>query len=397
MQHDTAISSAIISRPTVLVDFAPFLMAATIAANTAEKRNHIPILSNVRISGDGESIRFVTTDMDMECVYRIPAAADSRFDVTIPAHYLADAAKKTKRADMVAIDQHGDDVTMDWGGPVNTVLGLPVADFPSIPRPAAWSSDFILPTASLRMAFGKTEFAISTEETRYYLNGVFLEAFGDRLRFVATDGHRLVQYDLPAPEGSETLPVHDTYSGEKRGVILPAKLIRDWLKATKAKGTDSTTRVKVSASAIEITTGPVAYLSKLIDGTFPAYDRVIPRDNDKAIQFGRDDFATMVRGVSAMSSERGRAVRLVICPEGITGEVSNPETGKAAADMILDDLGVGFDGGPMAIGFNARYLLDFTKILGERVEMRLFDPGSPALILDRTDSAFVGVLMPMRV
>ena len=396
MQHDTAISSAIISRPTVLVDFAPFLMAATIAANTAERRNHIPILSNVRITGDGESIRLVTTDLEMECAYRIPAAADSRFDVTIPAHYLADAAKKTRKADMVAIDQHGDDVRMDFGGPVNTVLGLPVADFPSIPRPAAWSADFILPTASLRTAFGKTEFAISTEETRYYLGGIFLHAIGDRLRFVATDGHRLAHYDLPAPEGSETIP-HHSDSSDVRGAILPAKLVRDWLKATKAKGTDSTTRVKVSASAIEISTGPVSYLSKLIDGTFPAYDRVIPHGNDKSIRFGRDEFEAMVKQVSAMASERGRAVRLVICPEGITGEVSNPDTGKAAADMILDELGMGFDCGPMAIGFNARYLLDFMKILGDRVEMRFLDPGSPALILDRTDAAFVGVLMPMRV
>jgi DNA polymerase-3 subunit beta len=389
MQHNSAVAALAASLPSAVIEYKPFLAAAVLASHVVERRNTIPILSNVRLTGDGESIRFVGTDLDIECAIRIPAAADSRLDVTIPAHLLADMAKKTKRADMVALDViDGGDVRIDFGGPSTSIQTLPAADFPVLDRPAEWAADFILSTDRLRVALSKVEFAISSEATRYYLGGVFvhvIEKLGAPvLRFVATDGHRLARYDLPAPDSAAGMP----------GVIIPRKAVDEFLRATKGKDVDQSTRVRVAESRIEFAFGAVTMLSKLIDGTFPDYSRVTPSWNDKIVRVNRDEFAGMVRQVSAISTDRDATVKLSICPEGMTGSANNPGAGQSSAEILFDEEA---EGEPLDVGFSGRYLLDFCKVVGERIEFQLADPGSPALILDRTDPAFLGVLMPKQI
>jgi DNA polymerase-3 subunit beta len=231
----------------------------------------------------------------------------------------------------------------------------------------------------------KTQFAISTEETRYYLNGIFLHTIESDsatvLRAVATDGHRLARVEMPAPPGAQGMP----------GIIVPRKAVAEIQKLIE-DGSDEV-GIELSTAKIRLTFNGVVLTSKLIDGTFPDYQRVIPSGNDKRLTVERADFAKAVDRVSTISSERGRAVKLAINEGRLTLSVNNPDSGSATEELEVD-----YDAGPLDIGFNARYLLDITGQLdGDTALFRLADPGSPTLIQDRDDAPALYVLMPMRV
>lgn len=371
-----------------LVEHAPLKAALARVKRTVERRSRIAILCNVRLRADGGALRLTTTDLDRECDYRIPGAVDSHFDVTAPAHMLADIIAKAKGCDAVALDIRagGGAVNVDTGGPVASVFALPSHDWPKEMR-SPWTNTFVLSAEQVRQLFGRTVFAISTEETRYYLNGVFLHVSGGgRLNGVATDGHRLAHATIDTPEGAEGMP----------GVIVPAAAVKEVIHAFTGKKAPASVTVRLNENRIQFEAGPLVYTSKLIDGTFPAYDRVIPAGNDKIMRVNRDEFAALVEQVTTISSERGRAIKFTLCPLGVTGSVINPDSGTTKGELVLDEEAEGFTG-EMDIGFNGRYLLDICGSLGERIEMRFADPGTPALFLDMTDPTFRAVCMPMRV
>jgi DNA polymerase-3 subunit beta len=260
---------------------------------------------------------------------------------------------------------------------------LPESDFPDLAA-GDLPHRFVLAAGDLKRLIDKTQFAISTEETRYYLNGIFLhtlDAGGQTvLRAVATDGHRLARVELPAPKGSEGMP----------GVILPRKAVAEIQKLLES-GED--VLIELSSAKVRLTIGGVVLTSKLIDGTFPDYQRVIPQGNDKRLVVEREDFAKAVDRVSTISSERGRAVKLALNDGRLTLTVNNPDSGSATEEIEVD-----YDSAPIDIGFNARYLLDITGQLdGDTALFKLADPGSPTVIQDREGAAALYVLMPMRV
>ncbi|MGO9135282.1 MAG: DNA polymerase III subunit beta, partial [Methylovirgula sp.] len=265
-----------------------------------------------------------------------------------------------------------------------TLQALPESDFPDLAA-GDFSHRFALPAADLKKLIDKTQFAISTEETRYYLNGIFIHTLDVgghvMLRAVATDGHRLARVEIPAPPGAGGMP----------GIIIPRKAVSEVQKLIE--DLDQEVTIEISPTKARFTLGEVVLTTKLIEGTFPDYTRVIPTGNDKQLVVDRAPFANAVDRVSTISTERGRAVKLAMADGKLTLSVTNPEQGSAVEELEVD-----YDAAPLEIGFNARYLLDITGQLdGDTAIFKLADPGSPTLVLDREGAAALYVLMPMRV
>ncbi len=351
-----------------------------------ERRTTIPILSNILLRAEGTSLDMKATDLDLEVTEATPAEIQQAGATTVPAHLLYDIVRKLPDGSevMLATAPDGATMTVASGRSKFSLQCLPQSDFPDLTT-GAFSHTFRLKASELKMLIDRTQFAISTEETRYYLNGIFIhtvESQGKlKLRSVATDGHRLARADVEAPSGSEGMP----------GIIIPRKTVGELQKLVD--NPDLTVTVEVSDAKIRFTIGSIVMTSKLIDGTFPDYQRVIPTANDKELRIDCASFASAVDRVSTISSERGRAVKLALVDGQLTLTVNNPDSGSAT-----EELPVGYDGDPLEIGFNAKYLLDITSQLsGEEAVFMLADPGSPTLVRDLAGDDALYVLMPMRV
>jgi len=379
----------------VTVERAALLRSLGHVHRVVERRNTIPILANVLLRADG-GLQLKATDLDIEVVETIPAEVAQGGATTVPAHVLYDIVRKLPDGAQVSLETQGEggQMLIRSGRSRFTLQALPEADFPDLAA-GDLPHSFPLPAADLKRLIEKTQFAISTEETRYYLNGIYLHTLdspdGPLLRAVATDGHRLARVELPAPEGSSGMP----------GVIVPRKAVAEIQKLVE--GSDEPVQVELSSAKVRLTFGGVGgdglgtdrvvLTSKLIDGTFPDYQRVIPSGNDKRLTVERGDFARAVDRVSTISSERGRAVKLAIAEGRLTLSVNNPDSGSATEELEVD-----YEAPALDIGFNARYLLDIAGQLdGDTALFRLADPGSPTLIQDREGAPALYVLMPMRV
>jgi DNA polymerase-3 subunit beta len=331
------------------------------------------------------------TDLDLEVTETVAAEVGQGGATTVPAHILHDIVRKLPDGAEVSLDTgDGSQLSVKSGRSRFTLQVLPEADFPDLTT-GEFPTRFQLPAATMKKLIDRTQFAISTEETRYYLNGIYLHAVtvGKKpmLRAVATDGHRLAQAQVEAPDGAEKMV----------GVIVPRKAVGEIQKLVESG--EATIDVELSDTKIRVTIpasgggGDVVLTSKLIDGTFPDYVRVIPQGNDKIMKVERAAFADAVDRVSTISSERGRAVKLGLGDGKMTLSVNNPDSGSA-----VEELGVDYSGDDIEIGFNSRYLLDVAGQLETgNAEFRFADPGSPTLILDEGTSDALYVLMPMRV
>ncbi|WP_127090248.1 DNA polymerase III subunit beta [Aquabacter cavernae] len=372
----------------VIVERAELLKSLSHVHRVVERRNTIPILANVLMRTGAGGLELKATDLDLEVVETVPAEVGQAGATTVPAHVLYDIVRKLPDGAQVALETSGERGTLQVraGRARFTLQTLPEGDFPDLAA-GEFSHTFQVKSADFRRLVDKTQFAISTEETRYYLNGIYLhvtEAAGFEtpvLRAVATDGHRLAQAQLAAPEGAAGMP----------GVIVPRKTVAEVQKLLEDK--DAIVSVSLSATKIRLALGAIVLTSKLIDGTFPDYGRVIPQGNDKTLMVDKADFAAAVDRVSTVSSERGRAVKLSLSEGRLILSVTNPDSGSAVEELEVDYAAEALD-----IGFNSRYLLDITAQLeGDTAELKLADPGSPTLVRDSTKTDALYVLMPMRV
>jgi DNA polymerase III subunit beta len=370
----------------VTVERAGLLKALGHVHRVVERRNTIPILSNVLLRAEDGTLRLKATDLDIEVTETIAAEIMESGSTTVPAYMIYDIVRKLPDGAQVSLEMTGETGQMQIRSGRSRFLlqALPESDFPDLAA-GDLPHRFILPATDLKRLIEKTQFAISTEETRYYLNGIFLHTIDvlgtTMLRAVATDGHRLARVEMPAPPGSEGMP----------GVIIPRKAVAEIVKLVE-DGSETVT-VELSSAKVRLTFDGVILTSKLIDGTFPDYQRVIPSGNDKLLTVERSDFAKAVDRVSTISSERGRAVKLALNEGRLTLSVNNPDSGSATEEIEVD-----YDAAPIDIGFNARYLLDITAQLdGDTALFKLADAGSPTVVQDREGASALYVLMPMRV
>jgi DNA polymerase-3 subunit beta len=352
-----------------------------------ERRNTIPILSNILAGADASGVLTLkATDLDMEAIETLPAKVEAPGAVTIPAHTLHDIVRKLPDGAEIHVALKGGEgrLKVTAGRASFELAILPADEFPDMGQ-AELPYRFTVEGGELKRLFEKARFAISTEETRYYLNGIYLHrvegAAGAKLRAVATDGHRLAQVETECPKGTESMP----------GVIVPRKAVAEVIKLLA----DSQAPVEVSLSQAKIrfAAGDVVLTSKLIDGSFPDYARVIPTANKKLLLLENADLVKAVDRVSTLSSEKGRAVKLNASEGRLVVSANNPDSGSATEEISAD-----YRSEPIEIGFNARYLLDIAaQIDGAKAVLKLADGSSPTLIADESDSTAIYVLMPMRV
>jgi len=362
--------------------------------SVVERRNTIPILSNVLLradSGAGSGVLALSaTDMDLEIVERVPSRIERPGRTTAPAHTLYDIVRKLREGAQIEIEASGERSAMVLrsGRSTFTLACLPPEDYP-VMASGDLAYNFTLTAAELRSLVDRTRFAISTEETRYYLNGIYLHTTKNDevpvIRAVATDGHRLARVEMVMPEGAAGMP----------GIIVPRKTVIELRKLVDES--EDEIQVSLSETKIRFATGEAALTSKLIDGTFPDYDRVIPSNNDKILEVKCKEFAEAVDRVSTISTEKSRAVKLAIVPGANGGSLAvsatSPENGTAVEEIDATYLAE-----PIEIGFNSRYLLDITaQIGGEGAQFAMSDSASPTIVRDRADPSALYVLMPMRV
>ncbi|RME16195.1 MAG: DNA polymerase III subunit beta [Alphaproteobacteria bacterium] len=370
----------------ISIERSVLLRAVGQAQSVVERRNTIPILANVLIEADGNDVTFRATDLDIEVVDTVPAMVERAGATTVNAVMLHEIVRKLPDGATVllASDEAAGRLAIEAGRSSFSLATLPKADFPVMPG-SEYSANFSAPAPVLRRLFDKSKFAISTEETRYYLNGVYLhvaEADGGRvLRAVATDGHRLARIDADLPPGAEQMP----------GVIVPRKTVNELRKLLDDD--DATIAVSVSETKIRFAAPGITLTSKVIDGTFPDYTRVIPLGNAKKMEVDAQEFAKAVDRVATVSSERSRAVKMQIDEDRLVLSVNAPDAGAAE-----EELAVAYGDEPLEIGFNAKYLLEIAGQVDRENAVFLFNsPGEPALMREGNDTSAVYVVMPMRV
>ncbi|PHS20951.1 MAG: DNA polymerase III subunit beta [Robiginitomaculum sp.] len=367
------------------IERADLLKALNHVQSVVERRNTIPILSNVLISAKGDQLSFTATDLDIEIVESIGAQITEEGTVTAPAHTFYEIVRKLPEGAEVELIKTAEDprLIINAGRSRFSLPSLPEDEFPVLSADGL-NHSFAMRSTDLVKLIDKTRFAVSTEETRYYLNGIHLHAVeGDsaHLRAVATDGHRLALAEIALPEGAAGMS----------GIIIPRKTVQEVRRLLDA--IDEDIAVSVSEAKIRFGIGAATLTSKLIDGSFPEYERVIPRGNEHTLKIERDIFAAAVDRVATISAEKSRSVKMTLEADTLTLTVNNPEAGLAVEELSVD-----YEAEPMEIGFNARYLLDILgQIESDEAVFRFADSASPSLVEDNSDTGALYVLMPLRV
>ncbi|CAM3164382.1 MULTISPECIES: DNA polymerase III subunit beta [Sphingomonas] len=367
------------------IERATLLKGLSHVQSVVERRNTIPILSNVLLEATAEGqLRMMATDLDLQINDSVAAAVDQPGSTTVSAHTLFDIARKLPEGAQVQLTAAEGRMTIVAGRARFSLGTLPRDDFPVIAE-GELPTQFELPVELLKQIIDKTRFAISTEETRYYLNGIFLHVAEDNgapvLKAAATDGHRLARVTIERPNGAEGMP----------DVIVPRKCVGELRKLLDE--VDGSVGVSLSGTKIRFDLGQAILTSKLIDGTFPDYSRVIPTANDKILKLDPKAFMQGVDRVSTIATEKTRAVKMALDRDRITLSVTSPENGTASEEVPGEYTSLGFE-----IGFNSRYLLDILgQIDSDLVEVHLADAAAPTLIRENDKAPALYVLMPMRV
>jgi DNA polymerase-3 subunit beta len=373
------------------IERAALLKALGHVQSVVERRNTIPILSNVLLSASQGQVAFSATDLDMEITDASPAQVEGPGQITAPAHTLYEIVRELAEGADVSLSFTSEDPRLDIraGRSRFNLPVLPAGDFP-VMSSEGLSEPISIDTADLIRLIDKTRFAISTEETRYYLNGLYLhvvvEDGATKLRAVATDSRRLALAEMPAPDGFAGVP----------GVIIPRKTINEVRRLLDDAG--ETVTLAIGAQKVRFGFGHAAMTSKVIDGSFPPYERVMPRDNKRVMMLDNALFAGAVRRVATIANDQVRAVMARVETGRMTLSVRNMDAGQATEELEVD-----YEGELFEASFNARYLLDVTaQISGETTLFRFAEQPNggaavdPILVVDPIDVGVQYVLVPLR-
>jgi DNA polymerase-3 subunit beta len=344
-----------------------------------EKRNTVPILANIALESKRQSLVLRATDMDIQMSVSINADVKADGAITVQSQTFSTFISKLAKDVVINLSSDGNILKVAAGRSRCSLNTLPISHYPLLDIGDS-THRFALTRELASSLFGAVQFAISTEETRYYLNGVFMHQVDGRLRCVATDGHRLSKAESAMPNGAAGL----------RPIIIPRKTVNHLIKMAES---GEAIEISASPSKIGARVDNLSLVSKLIDAEYPDYQRVIPKNNDKILKMDRLELQQAADRVSTVSSEKGRAVKITLTSGRIALSVTNPDTGTA-----MEEIDVEYGSEPLEIGFNSRYLAEIlSNMKSELVEVHLADPGSPTLFQSPGDTGLLSVLMPMRV
>lgn len=352
-----------------------------------ERKNTIPILGNVLIEANGEEVRLLATDLEVALRSRCPASVSKGGSVTVPAKKLYEIVKALPETDIRIEEQAKGAVKVAADRFDSRMQTLPREDFPSLPE-ATGANTATLPRAALREMVAKTQFAITGEDTRYFLNGALFILRADSMSLVATDGHRLALVTVK----------REKVNGEKLGddevrVILPKKTL--WELGRLLTEGDGDVRYERGENHLFFDIGGRMLISRMIDGQFPAYERVIPKNNDKRIEFERDRLASAIKRVALLSNERSRAVKFQMEKGKVEITSSSPDIGEATELLMVEYAGPG-----LQICFNAQYVVDFLgAVETDSVSLEFKDEMSQAVMrpVGADGYEYTYVIMPMRI
>ena len=362
-----------------------FLSCLAHVQNVVEQRPTVPILSNILITANSSKLILSATDMDLSIIENVDSSVIEEGSVTTPAHTLYDIVRKIPEGNEIElISNDGNKLSLRSGSSKFSLSCLPKDDFPKINQDVL-ENEFNLNSEDLKKIIDKTKFAVSNEETRYYLNGIYIHAIDEnnekKLRAVATDGHRLAKFETKLPQDANKIP----------GIIIPKKTINEVRKIIE--NYSGVIKISLDESKILFNVNNVTLSSKLIDGSFPDYEKVIPKNNDKSFSVDKKLIYEAVDRVSTVSSEKTRSIKLVVFENNISLSSSSAETGTGAEDIKIK-----YSGEKLEVGYNARYLMEIiNQIDGDLITFELFDSSSPSIILDNTSKNSLYILMPMRV
>lgn len=371
------------------VERGDFLKALAHGGSVVEKRTTVPILSHVLIQAEDSQLHLTTTDMDLALVESIPAVVETPGSITVSAHMLLEIVRKLPDGVKIeaTLNQANDQLTLKAGKSRFNIATLPAEQFPKLTQNDLPFS-FKLTAEKLRYLIDRSRFAMSTEETRYFLNGIYFHAHevnGQKVfRSVATDAHRLACIEVPVPEGAESIP----------GIIVGRKTITEIRKLINDENPEAEITISLSPQRVEFKLPQATLSSRLVDGTYPDYEQAIPKGNDKPVIVDAKDFAKAVDRVATVTTDKLPVIKISVAKNKLTLVAASSELGDATEEMEVD---FPFDHS-IEIGFNANYLVDITSQIGdEAAEILLSDGSAPAIIKGINDKEALFVLMPMRV
>ena len=354
-----------------------------------EVRHTLPILSNIVLSAENNELSLSSTNLDIFCSDKIDAEIVNSGEISVPAITFFEIVKRLPSGSDVILSMGDEDteLILKCGRSKFNLSTLKTEDFPIL-SDKDLSTNFVISADELSRMIDKTKFAISNEETRYYLNGIFFHKAESNsikfLRAVATDGHRLAQYDIPLPQGAE----------EITGIIIPKKTVFELRKVLD--DADGDVSIYLNENKIKFSFNNLKIISKVIDGTFPDYTKVIPQNNDKKFKTNNSELKNAIDRVSAVAineETKSKAIKLTIENNKLNLSVESQSKGSAK-----EEIDISYSNEKVDIGFNSRYLLDIcNEIDGDEIDVNLLDSISPAIILDKTDENLFFVLMPMRI
>jgi len=345
-----------------------------------ERRQTLPILGNVLLKSTGGDLSLTATDLEIEMVANINSSGGDDFQTTIPARKLLDICKALPDSSEINFTVDESRVSLTSARSRFTLASLPAKDFPGLDEISSLQS-FTIPQNQLKSLFDKTSFAMAQQDVRYYLNGILMEISPGKIKLVATDGHRLALSEAALDTGVE----------EDKQIIVPRKAVLELSRLLEPG--DSSANCMLSQNHLRVETSTLVFTTKLIDGKFPDYQRVIPVDGNKIMEVNRETLKQSMSRIAILSNEKYRGIRLTLSSGNLSIQANNPDQEEAEEELQVD-----YTESDMEIGFNVTYLIDVLNVLNsEKVQIKLKDSNSSAIISDSQDDTSLYVVMPMRL
>jgi len=351
-----------------------------VTSGVVDRKQTMPVLGNLLLVVSGDQLAVTATDLEIETIAYAQVLSGEEGSLTIPAKKFADICRMLPDGSTIQLKLENGRVIVRAGRSRFALATLPAEGFPTV-ETGGISTEFLVPQKRLRSLIERTQFAMAQQDVRYYLNGLLFEVGSGVLRTVATDGHRLAVCELK----------EDIKINENQQVIIPRKGVTEILKLLDSS--DSPVTVQLGSNYIRIGVGDVTFTSKLIDGRFPDYQRVLPQGGDKIVVADRSELSHALNRISILSNERYRSVRFALEPGLLKISTNNPEQEEAEEELAVD-----YNGGHLEIGFNANYVVEALGAIPETdIKMVLSDANSCCLVRGLTDDAAKYVVMPMRL